>query len=97
MNQAGSESRVNGVLSTWLQYSYDRVFGQLTAEISGLGRSEGVDRTTKQSVALGFAPSEFSAARLQYDHLAPVADRSTEHRAALQWIMSIGAHPAHAY
>ncbi len=53
------------------------------------------DYQNKKSVLIGYAPTEFSAVRLQYDHL----DDETvdpEHKLMLQLKYSIGAHPARA-
>jgi hypothetical protein len=54
------------------------------------------DVRQKQSVLLGYMPSEFSGFRLQYDQLRD-ADEKLEHKVALQLNFSIGAHPAHIY
>jgi hypothetical protein len=50
----------------------------------------------KQSVLVGFIPSEFSGLRLQYDYLTDGA-MDPEHKIMLQFNYSIGAHPAHTY
>jgi len=50
----------------------------------------------KYSALVGYIPSEFSALRLQYDHLEDGSD-SPEQKLMLQMNFSIGAHPAHQY
>lgn len=50
----------------------------------------------KQSLLVGFIATEFSAVRLQYDHLSDGEDND-EHKVMAQLNYSIGAHPAHAY
>ncbi len=50
----------------------------------------------KQSLLVGFIPSEFSGLRLQYDHHTDGSVKA-EQRILLQMNYSIGAHAAHAY
>ena len=50
----------------------------------------------KQSLLVGFIPSEFSGIRLQYDQLNDGAV-DDEKKISLQFNYSIGAHPAHVY
>ncbi|MCM2322611.1 MAG: hypothetical protein NDJ90_05065 [Oligoflexia bacterium] len=86
-----------GGLSTWLQYQFaERWWAQGRMELLGHPRSEGVEPARKQSVLLGFFPSEFSGFRLQYDHLSQTG-QPDDHSVAFQWNISIGAHPAHLY
>jgi hypothetical protein len=89
-------SRLGGVAS-WFQYQFaQRWWAQVRFEHLGFPREEGVEPTHKQSALLGFFPSEFSGFRLQYDRLTQTGN-SDDHAVALQWNISIGAHPAHAY
>jgi hypothetical protein len=84
-------------LSSWIQYQFgERWWIQARYDLLGLPAPQGIEPTHKQSVLLGFFPSEFSGFRLQYDHLTQ-NHSPTDHSALLQWIISIGAHPAHAY
>jgi hypothetical protein len=86
-----------GGLAAWLQYQFaQRWWAQARVEWLGIPRPEGADRVRRQSALLAFLPSEFSGFRLQYDHLAD-SGPTPEHKVALQWNISIGAHPAHAY
>ena len=57
--------------------------------------SQAIHRT---GVLVGFAPSEFSAFRVQYDY-SPMAQTTgmAEHRMIAQMNITIGAHPAHDY
>lgn len=56
-----------------------------------------LDSKTKQSVLFAFVPTEFSAFRLQFDHLEDRTGKDPENKISLQVNISIGAHPAHAY
>ncbi|MGE0614573.1 MAG: hypothetical protein AB7P04_02945 [Bacteriovoracia bacterium] len=86
-----------GGLATWLQYQFaERWWVQGRYDFLGLPVSDAFGIKNKQSLLLGFFPSEFSALRAQYDHLADDAGPD-EHRMTLQYNISIGAHPAHAY
>ncbi len=85
-------------IASWLQYQFaERWWVQARAEYEGLQpKSMELGSKRKQSLLLGFFPSEFSGFRVQYDHL--LADGQKDgHDIALQWNFSIGAHPAHAY
>lgn len=87
-NAPGAEEHAGGIAS-WLQYQFaERWWIQ--------GRMDAFEDSSRQSALLGFFPSEFSGFRLQYDRRTGT-DAPTEHVARLQWIISIGAHPAHAY
>jgi len=48
------------------------------------------------SALLAFAPSEFTALRLQYNYLDPRPGK-TDHQVLLQINFTLGSHPAHAY
>ena len=63
----------------------------------GLPHEDAFAPQNKQSALLGFFPSEFSGLRLQYDHLTTAGKSPDDHTLALQYSVSIGAHPAHAY
>lgn len=87
-NTPGAEEHAGGIAS-WLQYQFSQRWWIQ-------GRIDGFEDSSRQSALLGFFPSEFSGFRLQYDRRTGT-DAPTEHVARLQWIISIGAHPAHAY
>lgn len=89
-------TRLSG-LASWIQYQFaQRWWIQARGEFPGLNQSPAIEESKRQSVLLGFFPTEFSGFRLEYDRLA-VHDSPTDHRVALQWNISIGAHPAHLY
>lgn len=50
----------------------------------------------KNSVLIGYVPTEFSAVRLQYDILND-QQKTAEQKLSVQFNYSIGAHPAHLY
>lgn len=92
-----TDNQRRGGYSTWLQYQISRVWWvQLRNEYFGQPKEEeGITR--KNSVLVGWIPSEYSALRLQYDHYrAPDSDEA-EQRVTLQLNVSMGAHPAHEY
>ncbi len=51
----------------------------------------------KQTALVGWAPTHFSAIRLQYDVVDNSSETENEHRVGVQFNFSMGAHPAHAY
>ncbi len=101
-NRFNFEERGRG-FSSWLQWQMARRWWvQARGEYLEI---EGQDPTStdplpdysrKQSVLVGFIPSEFSGVRVQYDHLED-GQADAEHRVYLQLNYSIGAHPAHSY
>lgn len=92
-----SQAIVSGMAS-WLQYQFaERWWAQARGEYVGFTHSTGIPTENKGSVLLGFFPSEFSGFRLQYDFFN-IEDRGKmDQTIALQYNVSIGAHPAHAY
>ena len=90
-NEATDE-RAKGVAS-WVQYQFAQ---RWWAQVRGEYLEVNADFQRKQSVLVGFVPSEFSAIRLQYDRLNDGA-ADPEQKLMLQLNYSIGAHPAHAY
>lgn len=87
-----------GGIASWIQYQFaQRWWVQARAEFVGIPKEADASFTQKQSALLGFFPSEFSGFRLQFDHLKVSSDENPEYRVALQWNVSIGAHPAHHY
>jgi hypothetical protein len=77
----------------WVQGRYD--FFNIPRNAAG-GGSEVAEEKNRYSALLSFAPSEFSALRLQYNFLdQSLADN--EHQVLLQLNFTFGSHPAHAY
>lgn len=100
-NEATNE-RGRGFAS-WIQYQFaQRWWAQLRGEYLEVKNQDPASPNLipqvqrKQSILIGFIPSEFSGIRLQYDHLD---DGAAEHeqKIMLQLNYSIGAHPAHSY
>ncbi|NDD91404.1 hypothetical protein EBZ37_04900 [bacterium] len=86
-----------GGLASWVQYQFaERWWIQGRIEQLGIPRDPSFAPKQKQSALLGFFPSEFSGYRLQHDHQSE-AGGDSNHSVALQWNVSLGAHPAHAY
>jgi hypothetical protein len=95
-DEAGQSIAKLGGVATWLQFQFaERWWIQGRYEYVGIPREDALEKMQKQSALLGFFPSEFSGLRLQYDHL--YANATHDHTVALQFNISIGAHPAHAY
>lgn len=86
-----------GGLASWLQYQFaERWWVQTRYEYLGIVREDVIPFQTKQSLLLGFFPSEFSGLKLQYDHITTQGSDS-QYAILLQYSISIGSHPAHAY
>ncbi len=87
-----------GGLATWMQYQFaQRWWAEARVEFVGLPHDAAISVQNKHSALLGFFPSEFSGLRLQYDHLVTPGAAKADHTVALQYNVSIGAHPAHTY
>ncbi len=87
-----------GGLATWVQYQFaQRWWVQGRYEYFGLPHSDAISVVDKQSVLLGLFPTEFSGLRLQFDRLRDHQDDSADQTISLQYIVAIGAHPAHSY
>ncbi|MCB9091130.1 MAG: hypothetical protein H6621_11190 [Halobacteriovoraceae bacterium] len=71
----------------WVQYRYDYL---------GLNQSRSLDPSKRHTALIAFLPSEFSALRLQYETIDD-GQAEDERTLSLQFNISIGAHPAHAY
>lgn len=86
-----------GGLSYWVQYQFaEEWWIQGRFDYVGLPQQGNNPIQKKESILLGYFPSEFSGFRLQYDHLddgQPVAENTI----SLQMNITIGAHPAHSY
>lgn len=98
INDLGESTEdLSGVVS-WLQYQFSqRWWLQLRLEELGIIHSEAIPTQSKQSLLIGFFPSEFSGFRFQYDRLSIEDSSDQDHVGSLQFIVSIGAHPAHSY
>lgn len=100
LNRAGSRERGRGLVTS-LQYQLaSRWWIQGRAEHLAIRDDDTAlpmaENKRKQSVLVGFVPSEFSSLRAQYDHLNDDSQK-VEHKLSLQLNFSIGAHPAHTY
>ena len=76
----------------WIQGRYDF----FTIPRDQVGGGELKQNQYRYSALLAFAPSEFSALRLQYNYLDP-SNNKNEHQVLLQLNFTFGSHPAHAY
>ena len=96
--RSGFGRRTLGGYAGWIQYQFaERWWAQGRAEWLGLTDSSILPTKKKQSVLFAFNFSEFSGTRLQFDHVSQTGVQADEYRLALQWSITIGAHPAHAY
>ncbi len=94
----GSALTKLGGMATWLQYQFaERWWIQGRYEYVGIPTPTALPQQHKESALLGFFPSEFSGFRLQYDHIVDRQRAKPNQTIALQYNISIGAHPAHAY
>ncbi len=92
-----AQNRLNGI-ATWIQWQFaERWWLQGRYEHLGLSENFAIPSENRESLLLGYFPSEFSGLRLQYDLLSTQNKLKDDHRIALQAVFSIGAHPAHAY
>lgn len=102
--RGGAKNESHG-LASWIQYQFARSWwAQGRAEWLGSKDIGAVtnpgtlpERMNKWSALVAFAPSEFSAFRVQYDNLDTAGTGKAEHRVLAQMNFSIGAHPAHQY
>ncbi len=80
----------------WLQYRYDQLHEDGEISIAAVGLAPEMTEKNRHTALIAFAPSEFSGLRLQYEtvHQEQV---EIEKRLSLQFSVSLGAHPAHAY
>lgn len=98
LDGAGNSDVKLGGISSYVQYQFaQRWWAQARAEILGLPRESTQPLFTKQSVLVGFFPSEFSGFRAQYDFENNRARDRKDHTFALQYNITMGAHPAHLY
>ncbi|MGK5088432.1 hypothetical protein WDW86_12810 [Bdellovibrionota bacterium FG-2] len=89
--------RLGGVAS-WVQYQFaQRWWIEGRGEWLGIPHSEEFFPQHKASALLGFFPSEFSEMRLQADQIVTQGKVNSDYAVLAQYVISIGAHPAHAY
>lgn len=97
-NRKGFTSENLGGGATWFQWQFaQRWWAQARYEYFGLPHDDSVPFQTKETLLLGFFPSEFSGIRLQVDNITTQGNSDDELRVGLQYNVSIGAHPAHTY
>ena len=89
--------------ASWLQYQFaQRWWVQARSEyVQAREKDPSVTNAPaefqrKYSALVGFFPSEFSGARVQYSYLEDGRE-TPEHKVYLQLNFTIGAHPAHSY
>jgi hypothetical protein len=102
----GSANQGSGYQSS-LQYQFtERWWAQVRGEYLKVSDDDMVapldiaPHQRKYSALIGYFPSEFSGARLQYSYLADGGEdeeHRPEHKIYLQLNFTIGAHPAHSY
>ncbi len=93
----GEQAEHLGGMASWIQYQFAaRWWIQTRYEYLGLPHPASIPFQNKRS-ALCFFPSEFSGIRFQYDNLQTQGQAKEDHTFTLQFNVSIGAHPAHAY
>ncbi len=93
---ASTDEDVGGV-AAWVQWQVlRRWWVQARDEYLGLPEPT-AGAVKKHSALVGFAPTEFSGLRLQYDNIDDPAQDKTENRVSFQINVSLGAHPAHSY
>lgn len=94
----GANLAVVSGAASWVQYQFaERWWAQARGEYVGFTHSAGIPTENKGSALLGFFPSEFSGLRVQYDMFTVENRGKMDQTIALQYNVSIGAHPAHAY
>lgn len=97
-NRRGRVGENLGGIATWFQFQFDqRWWFQARYEYLGLPHADTTPYQIKETILLGFFPSEFSGIRLQVDNVTTQGISKDEQKIALQYNVSIGAHPAHAY
>ena len=97
-DENGAAQGRKAALSSWIQYQFSTVWWlQARTEFVDFVDNAAADKTKKNSLLVGYVPSEFSALRLQYDQIDESGSTEKENRVTLQLNVSIGAHPAHKY
>ncbi len=94
----GVTGELLGGLASWVQYQFaERWWVQGRGERLGIPHAEAFQPQYKASALLGFFPSEFSGMRLQADQIVTQGKANSDYAVQAQYIISIGAHPAHSY
>jgi hypothetical protein len=70
--------------------------GDVPAGLTGSALDSGGHNPWNAALMGDWTNSEFSRIRLQYGHEEPAAGKQDD-QVVLQYIMSIGAHPAHTF
>lgn len=95
--EKADEGRRKGGFSSWVQYQFARQWwAQLRGEYFDQPADD-FDPIKKYSALVGYVPTEYSALRLQYDHIDDQRREDPEQRVSLQLNISMGTHPAHNY
>ena len=90
---ADTDTKLDG-LGSWLLYQFAEQWNTgVRYDLVGLSQQTDA-REHRESVILGYAPTEFSGLRLQYAHSHGLVN---DHSVSLQFNIAMGAHPAHAY
>lgn len=92
-NKTGESSKNNWGVTSFIRKQFSQRW-YLQGQYELLDEKISTDNSYAYSALLGFIPTEFSAIRLQYDHLD---EDQVIKRISLQLNISIGAHPAHVY
>ncbi len=84
----------NSGFSTWMIYQFSK---RWTTQVRYGQIATDDDRGHKNSILIGYIPTEFSGIRLQYDSIKEPGNNKTEEVISLQLNVSMGTHPAHLY
>ena len=91
-----ADGKLSGIVSHLKYQIAERWFVQYRYDYLGLNSSKSINASKRHTALLAFVPSEFSGVRLQYENTND-GQAKDEKRLSLQFNISIGAHPAHAY
>jgi hypothetical protein len=108
MSALADDASRDGLYTSFRYQAAQQWWGQLRGAVLGLAH-EGVERRYRGEALLAYNPSGRSSIRLQYGLEGSLEDEHQDstgsalfhedlvHEVFLQFIVSIGAHPAHAY
>lgn len=96
-DDAGAKTGPLTAISTWVMYQFDQSWWAQFRHGQQDTKTNNLDAIQKNSVLIGYVPTEYSAIRLQYDVIDDPSQTKNEQRGTLQFNFSMGAHPAHAY
>ncbi|MBT4792718.1 MAG: hypothetical protein HON90_14180 [Halobacteriovoraceae bacterium] len=94
--EGATDDKLSGVVSHLKYQMAQRWYVQYRYDYLGLNESKTIDAVKRHTGLVAFLPSEFSGIRLQYETIDD-GQTKDEKRVSLQFNISIGAHPAHAY